>query len=265
MESTIAQALRTQFPPVALLWSDERPTECVQFQEGRWGCVIWHLSAAAKGRTAAVDASSFGCLGGATGLGFGNGYEKWPGGIGCFYGFLSNGFDEPAELSEDDSVHAKRAALHRDGERYVKTPELVASFVKQLPMMQIPKRYVIFKPLSEVAPASDPPEVVVFLVQPDQLSALIVLANFDRDDNENVIVPFAAACQQIGIYPYREARSVRPRAVLGMSDISARKWSKRQLGDHLMTFAVPWKRYLEMEANVADSFLQTEQWKALIG
>ncbi|MBI5534092.1 MAG: DUF169 domain-containing protein [Deltaproteobacteria bacterium] len=264
MESSIARELRTQYPPVALLWSDERPDGCVQFQEGRWGCVIWHLSAAAKGRTAAVDASTYGCLGGATGLGFGNAYEKWPGGIGCFYGFLSDGFDEPAEPGDQDSVHAKRAALHRDGERYVKTPELVEKFVRGLPMMQIPKRYVIFKPLTQVA-AEETPQVVVFLVQPDQLSALIVLSNYDRGDNENMIVPFAAACQQIGIYPYREAQSPRPRAVLGLSDISARKWVKRQLGDNLMTVAVPWKRYLELEANVEGSFLQTEQWKALIG
>ena len=33
--------------------------------------------------------------------------------------------------------------------------------------------------------------------------------------NENVIIPDAAGCQTIGIAPYREAQSERPRAVVG--------------------------------------------------
>lgn len=264
MKSILADALHMTLSPVALLWSDDRPSDAIQFQEGKWGCVIWHLNAAAKGRTAVADDKTFGCLGGAVGLGFGNAYEKWPGGIECFYGFLSTGFEEPADLAPADSVHGRRAMLHRDGERYVKSPELVESFVRGLPITQISKRYVVFKPLAEVDTAHETPETVVFLVHPDQLSALIVLSNYDRCDNENVIAPFAAACQQIGIYPYREALSNRPRTVLGMSDISARKHVKRQVGEHLMTMAIPWKRFLEMEANVDSSFLRTDQWKVLV-
>lgn len=263
MQSLIADALRMSLAPVALLWSDDRPTDAIQFGEGKWGCVIWHLDAAAKGRTAVVDDKTYGCLGGAVGLGFGNAYDKWPGGIECFYGFLSTGFNEP-DRAAAESVHGRRALLHRDGERYVKSPELVEAFVRSLPITQIPKRYVVFKPLSAVDPAHETPETVVFLVHPDQLSALIVLSNYDRGDHENVIAPFAAACQQIGIYPYREARSDRPRSVLGMSDISARKHLNKQLGDHLMSMAVPWRRFLEMEANVEGSFLQTDQWKVLV-
>ncbi len=264
MQSRLADALRMPLAPVALLWSDERPDDAVQFQEGKWGCVIWHLAAAAKGRTAVADDKTFGCLGGAVGLGFGNAYESWPGGIECFYGFLSNGFEQPADPSDSESLHGRRAALHRDGERYVKSPRLVEKFVRSLPITRIPTRYVVFKPLAQVDPARETPQVVVFVVHPDQLSALIVMANYDRDDNENVITPFGAACHQIGIFPYREAASDRPRAVLGLSDISARKHVKRQLGDHLMTMAMPWKRFLELEDNVEGSFLQTDQWKVLV-
>jgi len=263
MQSLIADALRMSLSPVALLWSDECPADATQFQEGKWGCVIWHLNAAAKGRTAVADDRTFGCLGGAVGLGFGNAYEKWPGGIGCFYGFLSTGFEVPAAHDATETVHGRRAMLHREGERYVASPELVESFVRGLPITRIPKRYVVFKPLGSVDTAQETPETVVFLVHPDQLSALIVLSNFDRGDNENVIAPFAAACQQIGIYPYREARSERPRSVLGMSDITARRHLRRQLGEHLMSMAIPWKRFLEMEGNVDSSFLRTEQWKVL--
>ena len=262
MESLIARALRMQLSPVALCWSDQRPSECVQFQQGRWGCVIWHLSAAAKGRIAAVDETTFGCLGGATGLGFGNAYLQWPGGIECFHGFLSTGYVPPQ--GEADSIHARRAARHVDGERYIKSPALVRAYVDRLPMMRIPTRYVLFKPLSAVDPSADAPQVVVFVVDPDQLSALIVLANYDRDSNDNVIAPFAAGCQQIGILAYQEGRSERPRVVLGLSDLSARRYVKRQLGEDLMTMAIPWKRFLEMESNVEGSFLQAETWRELI-
>jgi hypothetical protein len=42
---------------------------------------------------------------------------------------------------------------------------------------------------------------VVFFVDPEQLSALVILANYSRCDNQNVIMPYAAGCQTIGIYP----------------------------------------------------------------
>ena len=35
---------------------------------------------------------------------------------------------------------------------------------------------------------------------------MVVLANYDRGDNHNVIIPYAAGCQTIGIYPYQEAQ-----------------------------------------------------------
>ena len=92
MDSAIARAIRSQYEPVALVFSDELPDGAMQFAEGKWGCVMWLLlAAAAKGKPAAADRTTFGCLGGGTGLGFGNQYETWPGGIECFYRFLSTG------------------------------------------------------------------------------------------------------------------------------------------------------------------------------
>jgi hypothetical protein len=105
--------------------------------------------------------------------------------------------------------------------------------------------------------------VIVFLADPDQLSALVVLANYGRGDNLNVIAPFAAGCQQIGILPYREARSERPRAVIGLTDISARKNLKKQLDRNVLSFAVPWRMFEEMEDDVEGSFLLKETWRAL--
>ena len=52
----------------------------MQFSEGRWGCVMWLLVHAARGKPAVADRKTFGCFGGGVGLGFGNQYKNFPGG-----------------------------------------------------------------------------------------------------------------------------------------------------------------------------------------
>jgi len=269
LKSLIAEKLGLKFEPVAIIFSHEKPAGARQFKEGKWGCVMFLLAAAARGRTAVFDRKTYGCQGGGVGLGFGNQYKVFPGGEDGFCYFLSVGNDQweqGRQMAEqvkpflrpeayDDFVH---------GERYLKSPELVRKFIEGLPLVDIPYEYVVFQPLKEVDPARTKPEVIVFLGDMDQVSALTVLANYDREGNENVIHPYAAGCQNIGIYPYREAKSARPRAVLGMNDLSARVALKRLLKDDLMSFAVPFSLFQEMEANVPGSFLERNTWKELM-
>jgi hypothetical protein len=55
-----------------------------------------------------------------------------------------------------------------------------------------------------------------------------------------------------------------PRAVLGPIDISARLHLNRQLGRRdLMTLAVPWRLFQEMEAHVDESLLATKRRQEL--
>ena len=67
-----------------------------------------------------------------------------------------------------------------------------------------------------------------------------------------------------GIYPFREAGAERQRAVVGLTDLSARVHLRKQLGDHLMTFAMPLAMFEEMEDNVAGSFLERPTWQNLV-
>lgn len=240
MKSKIAAAVDVEYGPVAVLWADEEPEGALRFPKGRWGCVMTMFAqVAAKGKTAAFDRETPGCRGGAVGLGFGNFYENWPGGIENFYSFLSTG-----------------------DERYVKTPEHARSFVESMPIVDVPTRHVVFKPLAEVG-EDEKPEVVVFTVDADRLSALVVLANYGRHANENVYAPFGAGCHTIGVLVYAEAARETPRAVIGLTDISARVNTLRLLGRDALTFAVPFKMFLEMEENVEGSFLGEKTWKKL--
>lgn len=270
MESTIAKAIQLKYQPVALLWSDEKPADAMQFAEGKWGCVMWLAVHAAKGKTAVADKKTFGCFGGGVGLGFGNQYKNFPGGEKGFCHFLSSGnAGRPGGLEIAEKIKPFMTRESHDnflhGERYIKTPDRVEGFIRALPLTEIPSRYVVFRPLCDVDPAKEKPQTVIFFVNPDQLSALTVLANYGRFDNENVIMPFAAGCQTIGIHPYQEAESKQPRAVVGLTDLSARMYVRKQMGDpHFMTFSVPFALFEEMEQNVSGSFLERHTWQSLI-
>ena len=76
--------------------------------------------------------------------------------------------------------------------------------------------------------------------------------------------PFAAGCQSIGIFSYREVDAENPRAIIGLTDLSSRKYVRNQLGRDLLSFSVPFKMFLEMEGNVKGSFLERPLWKELI-
>lgn len=269
MESRIADAVSLEYQPVALIWSDEKPAKAVQFQQGKWGCIMWLAASAAKGRAAACDRKTFGCFGGGVGMGFGDQYINFPGGKECFCHFLSAGNDQweqGRQAAEKVKPFLRDEAYDNfvSGERYLKTPERVRQFIENLPITDIPAKYVVFKPFADVDLDEESPRIVVFFVDPDQLSAMTVLANYDRPDNHNVIMPYAAGCQTIGIYPYREARTERPKAVVGLTDLSARVYIRKQLADNLMTFAVPLAMFKEMENNVAGSFLERPTWRALL-
>lgn len=255
MESKIAKATQMKYSPVAVLLTNEKPDPALQFKEGRWGCVAAMLSAASKGKTAVFDRKTFGCLGGGTGLGFGNQYVNFPGGIEYF---LSTGNPEFCNSEIGKNVVRNMPALQH-GEGYFKNPQIAKKMLYSLPMVDVPTEYVVFKPLGEVK-EGETPKVVVFLANPDQLSALVVLANYARETNYNVVAPFGAGCHSVCILPYKEDESDNPRAVIGLTDISARKCVDKDI----LSFSVPYKMFLEMESNVEGSFLEKHEWLRIL-
>lgn len=270
MKSTIAEAINLQSQPVALLQTDCKPGAAVQFEPGRGGCVMSLFGAAAtKGKTAVFDRETYGCIGGGFGLGFGNTYKSFPGGGQGFCNFLAHGnqgWEAGKKVAAGMASGGARPEfvdhfLH--GERYKKNPELVREFLAAQPETDVPTRYVALVPFDELDPEGIDPISVTLLVNSDQFAALVVLASYDRPGLENVSTPFVAGCQAIGILGYREAEAPQPRCIVGLVDLTARQHLRAQAGRDALTFTIPYRRFLEMEANVSGCFLEQEPWLSL--
>ena len=266
MESEIAKAIGLKHEPVAIMLANEKPEGAKQFKEGKISCIMHMLAAAIGGKQVVFDRDTLGCPGGATGMGFGNAYEKLfnnlPGGMECYYYMMSVG-NENWEQGRNTAQLIK-PFLPKDfferfvyGERYCKTPELMKAYLECLPMTDVPFEYVVFKPLREVDLEKEKPEVVIFLVNMDQMSALVSLSHSSRGDIESVIIPNAAGCHSSGIFPFREAKSEKPRAVVGLIDRHSREQLKQHLKEDLMTFTTPFDMFQEMEANIPGMFLES--------
>jgi hypothetical protein len=195
-------------------------------------CMIGVLARVRKGTSLCFDTDSIGCAGGKRYTGFHD--ELRPG----FEYFLSCGL--PGKF---------------EGERYKKTPGIVMEMLKNAPKFRAPARYIIFKRFDALE-ESDNPDAVIFFSTPDVLSGLFTLANFDETEPNGVFCPFSAGCGSIIQYPYLEKDSARPRAVIGMFDVSARPYVPKDT----LTFAVPMIKFIRMIGNMEESFLITHSW-----
>jgi uncharacterized protein (DUF169 family) len=246
MPAQLLAALAIQHRPLAILLTDTRPEGASQFHEGKWGCVAAMLLASTQGKTIVFDRQTYGCPGGGTGLGFGEAYRGFP--LDCL-------------LSTGGTARGAGGRSHEfgEGERFFATPLTVRRWMDQLPIQDVPTQYIVVKPLDEVLEHEEP-ALVYFLVNCDQLSALVFLANYRRGDLEPVTAPWGAACQSI-LFALAEMERERPRGIIGFFDISQRHRVDRDV----LSFTVPWTLFQEMEGNVEGSFLGTQAWETIRG
>ena len=218
--------------PMAFFYTDKpEDVELVAEPKG-WRCFIGDLTKVGRGQSLAFDTAAVPCRGGKRYLGFTS--ELFPN----FDYFLSCGLSGEIE-----------------GERYKKSPELVRQMMYGVEDMLATGRYIVFKRWDNII-ENDKPEGVVFFAPADVLSGLFTLATFDRPDDDGVIAPFRAGCGSIVRTVRDEAARERPRAVLGMFDVSARPY----VAGDLLSFGVPFARFSEMVNNMDESFLITDSW-----
>jgi uncharacterized protein (DUF169 family) len=220
-----------EFPITFYYTEQEGCAELVKPPSGHQ-CFIGVLAKVRKGSSLYFDVNSIGCGGGKRYLGFTEEIML------NFEYFLSCGI--PGKI---------------EGERYKKTPEMVKESMAQMPQFKAPARFIVFKRW-DMLEEFDNPEVVIFFAQPDVLSGLFTLANFDETEPNGVFTPFCAGCASIVQYPYLENVSEHPRGVLGMFDVSARPFVPHDT----LTFAVPINKLTRMLKNMDESFLITQSW-----
>lgn len=234
MDSKLREALHLKTQPVAVLKAQAAPQGAMHFKPGTTGaCMIGMLEAASKGRTAAFREDTTGCNGARTGLGFA------PMNKAFIVPFLSTGTEE------------------MPGEFYKQSPALAEAYVDSIPS-SAPEAYLLLKPLDQVA-EDETPVSVLFLVNADQLSGLITLANYDRPTGDNVQVKFGSGCSQSVLLAMCENDGGGDKCIVGITDPSGRL----HLDKNLLSFAIPWRRFLEMENNVEESFLTKPAWRQL--
>lgn len=218
--------------PIAYYYTDEEDRAEPALMPKGSRCIIGDLAGVRNGKSLCFNIDTVGCFGGKKYLGFVQ--DLMPN----FEYFLSCGI--PGKL---------------EGERYKKSPELVKELLEHQRPFKSPGKYIVFKRWDRLN-EDDDPAVVVFFAPADILSGLFTLANFDESNPQAVITPFASGCASIVSYPYTEFESQHPRAVLGMFDVSARPC----VPNGVLTFAIPWPKFIRMVDNMEQSFLITESW-----
>jgi uncharacterized protein (DUF169 family) len=221
--------------PITFYYIDEEGRAELMKPTSGHRCIIGDLIKVREGNPISYNAEAIGCFGGKRYLGFSRTIAP------NFEYFLSCGI--PGKLQ---------------GERYKKSPELVKEIMKQQAAFSAPARFIVFKRWDMLEEA-DSPEVVVFFARPDVLAGLFTLANYDQAEPNGVFAPFSAGCGSIVQYPYLEAKSKRPRGVIGMFDVSARPF----VPEDMLTFSAPINKFKQMVENMEESFLITGSWQKL--
>jgi uncharacterized protein (DUF169 family) len=220
--------------PVAFYYTEgDGGAEPAEKQKG-WSCIICELSKVRKGKSLYFNAGSLGCGGSRRYLGYTE--TMRPG----FEYFLSCG---------NESM---------EGERYIRTPEMVKEFMMNQKTIPEKGKNLVFKRWDNLG-EDDNPVAVVFFAMPDVLSGLFTLANFDQTEPNVTYTPFGAGCSSVVHYPYLESLSERPRAVIGLFDPSARPC----VAENVLSFAVPMKKFEKMITYMEESFLITKTWETL--
>ncbi len=199
-------------------------------------CLICELARVRKGTTLSYDEASLGCGGARRYLGYTDNIMP------KFEYFLSCGI--PGEL---------------EGERYIRTPEMVLEMQKAQQQLPIKGKNIIFRRWDKLGERDDP-EIVIFFAKPDVLSGLFTLANYDQARPDSIIAPFAAGCGSIIHYPYLEKDSDNARAVIGMFDPSARPC----VPAGTLSFSVPMSKFVKMIDYMDECFLITDTWKKVL-
>jgi len=195
-------------------------------------CIFGQLTPVRRGKARAFNQNNVGCFGASGMFGFSN--PQMPREMGNNYDFL---------VKE---------------EKFYKTEEQVKEVFAKFPPLPAQGKYIIFKRW-DLLTAKDQPLVVSFFCNPDTVAGLHALANYDSMTPFGVMAPFSSGCATLVGFAMRELQANVPKAVLGLFDPSARICVKPDL----LTFSIPWPKFISMLENMDKCFLTTSLWQTI--
>ena len=240
---TIAELLKMDHEPVAIYRSEKVP-DGASIPSGHCSIPPLFLLAFRKGLTCAADREHVFCHGAVSGLGFGPIANRQRTAWSCSV--------VPEEV-RNDMRHAGSG-----GQREYVDGEAALAQMSEIKDVPETDSAIVFEPLSVAESKGAPIEVVALLADPTRLSALMILAGYDkRTPGSAVKILHAHACKEIYLIPKGEGESEEPHAILGMTDLYARRFLEPQE----MSFAAPYGMWKRMESNAGSSFLTMEKWE----
>ncbi|MDR1040078.1 MAG: DUF169 domain-containing protein [Deltaproteobacteria bacterium] len=272
MISRTAEATRLKYPPLGIYRSGEAAPGARRFARRTeyspaGACSMTLVERAFReGTPCAFSTETVHCTGAIRGFGLAPPSFKAPGGLMGNARLVSsgNGLCEEGRAAVEElrvlGATAERLRLFSEGEGFKKSPELTVATFEALPKLQPNDGFLNLVPLPAL---SEPPEAVIFLADSQQISALTILAGYARPGFDHVTTPFCAACSSIAVLPLAERGRDSPKAVIGITDVHARKVMRRLVGRDYLAFSVPWEMYEEMEENVPGSFLERHVWESI--
>lgn len=237
----LAEILKMNLHPVAIYRAPELP-EDASVPQGHCAIPSLLVKCARTGKKCAADRAHIFCHGALSGFGFG--------------GIPSR---QRSAWSASVVPEDKREGSHHkgSGQSYFRTPEIAMVQLDGIRDYGDGRDAIVFQDLDEAEAEGRPIEVVVFLADPARLTALQQLAAYSKTTpGPAAIMPFGHACQQVYAIPRAEGEGDDLHAVVGMTDMYARRFVDRDQ----LSFAVPYKLYQRMMDDIDGSFLQKEKF-----
>lgn len=161
--------------------------------------------------------------------------------IGCGGGKLYTGFsDMPPHVPNYVSIT----------EKYKRSPEMVADYIKRLEMPRATKSYLNFVRIDK-AESFEGFEGVMFYATPDMLAGLCGWAYYDTNEPDAVVARFGSGCSTVVSMTVVENARNGYRCFLGLFDPSVRPW----VGKDELSFTVPMSRFKVMLDTMRECFL----------
>ena len=244
---SIAQLIDLDSNPVAIYRAECIP-EGAHVPEGHCSIPPLFLMAAKNGKTCAADRAHIFCHGAVSGLGFGP--------------IQSRQRSAWSMSVVPEEVRADMRHAGSGGQREYADCEAALAQMSEIKDYPGEDDAIVFEPLDEAEAKGAPIEVVALLADPTRLSALMILAGYDkRTPGSAVKILHSHACQEIYIIPKAEGDSDDPHAILGMTDLYARRF----IDPDKFSFAAPYFLWKRMESNAGSSFLTMDKWAKALG